>query len=144
MTKTKIVLAIILTFGLIGWGLDTEVESQNELLQDTPNQVAGSSVNTGPLPEGCVKFEDGAIGVEGLSVSFCGVTLTIDSWTTKDDEPHEYIGFEYTVMGGSVWVSVNAGNDIFQADGTGSWHNPNGTAGPEVSAISNIVFCCDG
>lgn len=97
-------------------------------------------VNTGPLPAGCTKLEGNEIGQDGVQASFSGTTVTIDSWRTKDGESGEYIGFTYTATQ-QVWLSVKCGGDIFQQNGDGSWVNPNGTAGPEAHAISNVVCC---
>lgn len=99
--------------------------------------------NTGALPAGCVKIDSDMIGAVPVSASVDGVTVTIIGWTEKDDEPGEYIGFDYIVDGGSFdTVSVKSGQDISEMAATGgSWVNPNGTSGSGAKAISNIVFC---
>jgi len=105
-----------------------------------------TTYNTGPLPEGCIKLEDGQIGEDGVSVSDGNLSITVDAWRLKEEEEQEFIGFDFS-SNIAVWGSVKSGGDIDLFDGTeggGSWDNPRGTSGPEVSAISNVVFCEEG
>lgn len=96
------------------------------------------------VKDNCVKFEDAAIGAAGLSFDFGTVSVSIDGWLEKGDSPGEQIGFDWTVVGGDVEVTVKAGRESHEATfaaGSGSWVHPAGTEGPEASAISNIVVC---
>ena len=109
--------------------------------ETTATTVCESGVNNGPLPDGCTKIEGGQIGQEALVVNIDGVAVNMDSWVVKDGEDGEFVGFEYTVGGAEICVAVKSGGDISVAEGDGSWVNPNGTAGPQAHAISNVVFC---
>lgn len=99
-------------------------------------------VNTGPLPEGCIKIEGGQIGIEGLELELEGQSITISDWIAKGGSPGEYVGFSYeTELCG--FVSIKSGRDIDAEDFDGSWVNPNGTSGRNAKGISNIVFCSE-
>lgn len=101
---------------------------------------APGSLNTGPLPAGCVKVGDDQLGTTGIPLLAGTATVTMTHWTQKDGEPGEYVGFAYDARG-TVFVSVKAGAETFVAPGTGAWVNPNGTSGPEAKGISSVVFC---
>ncbi len=107
---------------------------------DEDKEKKDFGVNTGPLPADCVKFEDDEIGVEGITKTVDGVPITLYDWVAKDGEPGEFIGFSFTVEGAVFEFSVKCSLDIFEGT-EGTWIHPNGTAGPTVNAISNIVFC---
>ena len=95
--------------------------------------------------DGCLKIEDDQIGVEGLAVSVDGVTVTFTDWVAKADSPGEYIGFHYTITGGTfAEFDVKQGLEYVYVtlDGTsGSWHNSNGISGSDVKGTSHIRFC---
>jgi len=105
----------------------------------------GDTVNTGPLPEGCVKLEGDEIGRTGASYTFGDDSVVIDAWTPKRDDGSDYVGFEYTLTSTPAFVSVKAGRDVFTdwatETATQSWSNPNGDSGPKAKGISNVVFC---
>lgn len=98
-------------------------------------------VNTGELPENCVKIDSDEVGEVGIAVATGNTIVTVTSWTNKDGEEGEYVGFDYTVEGGDVCVAVKYGVSVSTADGTGSWLNPNVTSFGSVYGISNVVFC---
>jgi hypothetical protein len=102
--------------------------------------TGGELNNTGPLPEGCIKIEDDDLGVTGDAHTVGDGTVVIDEWIAKDGEDGEYVGFRFTASGG-VAFSVKAGLDSYPGVADGLWDHPNGTSGPNVRAISNIVFC---
>jgi len=94
----------------------------------------------------CVKIEDAEIGRLGIEIDLGAATITIDGWTEKLDSPGEQVGFDWTVVGETVDVVVKTGGERHGAtleDGTGTWLHPNGLEGPEVPAISHVVFCAD-
>lgn len=99
--------------------------------------------NNGPLPSHCAKIEGSQIGKEGIVIDVDGTEVTITDWTSKDGEKGEFVGFEYSVDGETIAVSVKAGNETFQEGETGSWQNEFGTSGPKAKGISNVVFCLD-
>lgn len=84
-----------------------------------------SSINTGPLPEGCVKVEGSDLGVAPLDLGFVQIT----AWGTNSEG--EYISVHWS---GDAEVSVKAGRDSFPAEGP-CFTTPNG------KGISNVVFC---
>lgn len=108
------------------------------------------------IPDGCdsdckVKCNEcrmeGGFGSE-KTISFCCVTITIDNWVKKENSQGAFIGFEIvaaTVDGQPVDPSVieykvKSGGNCY--DGTGPfWLHPNGTTGPKVKAISQIILC---
>lgn len=94
---------------------------------------------------GCLKIEDAAIGVEGITASVDGVTVTFTDWVEKADSPGEYIGFDYSIEGGIFTeFDVKQGLeyvDVTLTDISGTWLNENGDSGPTVKAISHIRFC---
>lgn len=97
--------------------------------------------------DGCLKIEDEQIGVEGLAVSVDGVTVTFTDWVEKGDSPGEYIGFHYTITGGTfAEFDVKQGQEYVYVtlDGTsGSWQNGDGEAisGSDIKGTSHIRFC---
>jgi hypothetical protein len=103
------------------------------------------TVNNGPLPDGCVKLEGTDIGTMGTEYFFGHNSVIIDGWTTKTDDPGDYVGFEYTLTSTPAFVSVKAGGDVFTDyatdTSTDSWSHPEGKSGPKAKGISNIVFC---
>lgn len=104
-----------------------------------------SGLNTGPLPPGCAKIEDGHIGREGAEIRIGMERATLTGWRGKGGGPGEYIGFDLTLTSTPAWLSVKAGRDVFgdRLEGTleHTWVHPAGTSGPRAKAISNIVLC---
>ncbi|MGA0255412.1 MAG: hypothetical protein ACO3NR_06930, partial [Rhodothermales bacterium] len=86
------------------------------------------------------KIEGNDIGVEGLTLDVDGVIVTFSNWVQKDGEAGEYIGFDIDV---ESTFRVKSGLDLSTWTGT-TWKNPYGIGGPNVKAISNIDFLCDG
>ncbi len=86
------------------------------------------------------KIEGADIGVEGLTLDVDGTIVTFTNWVQKDGEAGEYIGFDIDV---ESTFRVKSGLDLSTWTGT-TWQNPYGTGGPNVKAISNVDFMCDG
>ena len=92
----------------------------------------------------CTKIEDAEIGASEIVVELDGIVVEIEGWIEKGDSPGEQIGFDWIVTGGDVDIRVKTGGETYEAtlaEGAGTWSHPNGTEGPEVPAISHIVFC---
>lgn len=116
---------VLLSLLLVGCSLDGTVASQEV------------NLNTGPVPEGCAKIEGAVIGDVGETVDVDGTAVTYTAWTAKDGEPGEFIGF---TISPPAFFSVKSGQDIHTGSGT-VFLNPNGTSGPTVKGISNVVLC---
>lgn len=102
----------------------------------------GQAINsTGPVPKGCLKIEGGDIGKVPQTLTFSGLSVTINSWRAKDDGG-DYIGFSFS-SSGAVAYAVKAGTETFASTGT-TWVHPAGTGGPAAKGISNITFCPGG
>jgi hypothetical protein len=102
---------------------------------------SGATINNGPLPAGCIKTEGGDHGqLQSLVVG--GSYIEFTGWISKDDKSEgEYVGFTYNAPAGT-FISIKAGGEShIEDDDDGVWTHPNGTYGPEASAISNIVIC---
>lgn len=99
------------------------------------------TINTGPLPEGCIKIEDEDLGRTDRTLEVGSGTVRITGWRTKDGEDGEYIGFTYETDLAGGFLSVKAGLESYREAYDGEWVHPNGTSGPTASAISNVVFC---
>ncbi|NNF05815.1 MAG: hypothetical protein HKN21_03575 [Candidatus Eisenbacteria bacterium] len=104
------------------------------------NPALAGEANTGPLDDGCIKFENSDIGVENISKTADGVTVTLFDWVQKDGESGEYVGVSYRIEGGEGSVSIKSGTNV-DAALSSPWVNPNGLSGRNAKAISNIVFC---
>jgi hypothetical protein len=86
------------------------------------------------------KIENEDIGVIGVVVDVGGTRVTFVDWIAKDGEAGEFIGFVVSVEGGELHYRVKAGGESYNDTAT-TWMHPNGTGGPEVSAISNVDMC---
>ena len=141
--------ALVFTMGCDNDDADMESGShslqQQEIFPETSCESldALAKYNNGPLPAHCTKIEGGNIGKNGKVVTVDGIQVTITEWFTKDGEKGEFIGFRYTVEGGEIAISVKAGVETFQAEGSGLWKHPGGTSGPSAKGISNVVFCIE-
>ena len=98
--------------------------------------------NTGPVPNFCAKLEGNFVGFNNININIGDITITLFSWTYKEDEPAEAIGFSFWATD-RVACSVKAGRDVFLCGKDGQWAHPGGISGPSAKAISNIVFCTD-
>jgi len=89
--------------------------------------------------DGCVKVETLEVG---QTIDLGDAQVTIINLIYKDDseEDGEVIGFEVETDSGALTFLVKAGGDGYEGEGT-SWVNPNGTGGPDASAISHVTFC---
>jgi hypothetical protein len=129
-----------------GCGIVSSYDSSKSPVSDQPNGAVqctilqGGKINTGKLPEGCVKIEGEDIGKDGVQLTVAGIEITFTSWQFKDGEEGESVGFSYT-SSGPVCISIKASGETFQTSAAGSWLNPNGASGPEAHGISNVVIC---
>lgn len=101
--------------------------------------VAGTALADGiETSETCVKFENEAIGVDGISATLDGVTVTLSGWIAKDGEPDEFIGFSYAFSGGEFTdaVKVKSGRGVAYVT-DGSFMN----GAEDAKAISHAEFC---
>lgn len=132
------VVALVSTLYACGMANDLYVGGQR---QSALCSSMGMALNTtGPVAAGCVKIEGDQIGQAPQTLSLGdGITVTITGWTDKAGEPNEKVGFTFT-SNGSVRFAVKAAGRSFVSSG-GSWVHPEGTSGPQASAISNITFC---
>jgi hypothetical protein len=111
------------------------------VLANLEPSFARCQLNTGALPPGCVKTEGGELGQVGNSFQAGSASVVITGWTSKNGEAGEYIAFSYDDGGAGAVISVKAGGEKYLVSTPGSWSHP---AGPQGSAISNIVFCPPG
>jgi cysteine-rich repeat protein len=88
-------------------------------------------------PDECPKIEGDEVGTAGVTLEVDGQIITFLSFQPKEGENGEYIGF--TLDTAATFV-VKAGNTCYSGEGT-SWVHPDGTSGPDASAISNIQVC---
>ena len=106
--------------------------------------IAGSSTldrGVEVTQEGCTKIEGSELGtditIQVPDGSGGFVAVTFSDWVSKDGESNELIGF---TLSADSEFTVKAGQDEFTGSGTVFLH-PNGTGGPTVNGISNIVVC---
>lgn len=99
----------------------------------------GEDANGEQLQNECRKLQSMEIGQE---ITIDGVKITIRDLTYKSDSGvgGEKIGFELTSNSSEISFLVKAGGEGYAGTGK-SWINPNGTEGPEVSAISHVTLC---
>lgn len=92
--------------------------------------------------DGCAKIENQAIGVERQVLAVGDATVTFSNWETKDGEPGEFTGFDYSVDSGLVEFTVKAGRDRF-AHGPGSAGSFELSPSPDgrLRAISHVEVC---
>jgi hypothetical protein len=86
----------------------------------------------------CVKIEDEQIGAD-VVLQVGDIEVAVDGWIEKAGEPDEFRGFTFQATGDVVF-RVKAGGELYYG-AESPWTNPNGEGGPEVSAVSNVVFC---
>lgn len=103
------------------------------------------SVNTGNLPEGCIKIEGSDLGVDA-TLSFGSNEVELSNWHTKSDSPGEFFKFYFDLLDAPAYVAVKAGKDVYEAwittDAKWYWNLGGWTGmGPNVKGISNVVFC---
>ena len=144
-------IAVVGVVGWVGCGTGKNIDqsspsSSTRAVSSTARQaprcdvLQGGAVNTGKLPAQCVKIEGGQIGQQGIKVTVNGIEMTFSSWTPKNGEKREFVGFTY-VSSDPVCVSIKAGTARFVAEEQGSWIHPAGTTGPKAKGISNVVIC---
>ncbi|MDF1595164.1 MAG: SdrD B-like domain-containing protein [Acidimicrobiia bacterium] len=93
-------------------------------------------------PAGCVKLEDPNDIPSTTEVALAnGVTVTFD-WTTKPSEAGEWIGFEWSAVGGSAYGTVKASTEVYDwgPSQTGTFLVPDDENG-RVHAISYVIVC---
>jgi hypothetical protein len=88
----------------------------------------------------CVKLEAGELAV-GAVFLLNGVEVTVVELVYKDGhQGGEIIGFKVSANGSGLSYLVKAGGSGFYGSNP-SWVNPNGTSGPDASAISHVTIC---
>lgn len=141
MSKPSLLPALLLStlLGLPACMMDDSLSQGNEL-----SVGAGESDEAddgAELDRDDCKIEDADIGVEDLVLTVGDIEVTFFDWIQKDGEPGEYVGFSVAISGAdSLSYVVKAGGERFESDAD-SWLHPNGTGGPEASAISHVDFC---
>ena len=91
-------------------------------------------------PAECVKLQAGALEAGALFV-LNGVEVTVLELVYKDGKSDgEIIGFLVSANGSGLSYLVKAGGEGYYGTDA-SWVNPNGTSGPDASAISHVTIC---
>jgi hypothetical protein len=123
-------------------GDDARGEIRGEGSDDASGEIRGNGNGDGSgelVQDECRKLESLEIGQE---ITINGEKIIVSDLTYKGDsgEGGEQIGFELSSNSNQISFLVKAGGDGFAGTGK-SWTNPNGTDGPEVSAISHVDLC---
>lgn len=99
------------------------------------------SVNTGRLPENCVKLEAEDLCKAYVLYYFGSNEVSVNTWFEKPGEDECY-GFYFDLLKAPALVSVKAGRDVYVGEIDSAdpyfWASPAGSAG---KGISNVVFC---
>lgn len=143
MKHAQILAGALLVVGSFLSGCGTRTGTEAPLGPDSSSPAVAASASTasigvsdvsaipvsGPVPNGCVRVAEAAIGTPTWTLYMPGRLVTFNKWLSQDGK---VVGFHFVATGGPVGFAVTAGGQTFR--GTSSpWSSPHD--------IDTLTFC---